>query len=89
MNNTQLKKFCDLYNDSDYEAFVFLQKNDLCTSEEQKTELEIVLLENQLIYDYNSEDINEDYYHNRKYNLLKSLGVTFNDMGEAICKEDN
>ena len=87
MTHEQLKELCKLYNQSDIDALQYIKENDQCLTIEQKKELEILLLENNLLFYYAGTDVDEDCYHDRKWKLLESLGVS-NDYGVAYIKED-
>ena len=86
MTPEQLKELCKLYNGSDIDALQYIKENNQGLTKEQKKELEILLLENDLLFYYNCTDVDEGCYHDRKWKLLESLGVS-NDCGDAYIKE--
>lgn len=83
-----LDGLCEEYNYSDSAGLKYIADNDLCTTDEQKTTLEILSLLNELIYVYGSEKHREIEYRARYTQLLKVLGVRLDKEGNAYVKKE-
>ena len=83
-----LEGLCEEYNYSDSAGLEYIAENDLCTTPEQKTALEVLGLLNELIFTHNSDKYNETDYRMRYTALLRSLGVSINKEGLAFIKEE-
>ena len=81
-----VEKICDLYNSSDLLAFEYILQADICNVNQTIELYELLDLNSKLFFESNCS-INETEYHNRKKNLLSSLGVTFVH-GDAIPSFD-
>ena len=82
-----LEGLCEEYNYSDSAGLEYIAENNLCTTPEQKTTLEVLGLLNELIFIHNSDKYNETEYRMRYTALLRSLGVSINKEGLAFIKE--
>lgn len=83
-----LDGLCEEYNYSDSAGLKYIADNDLCTTDEQKTTLEVLSLLNELIYVYGSEKHREIEYRARYTQLLKTLGVRLDKEGNAYVKKE-
>lgn len=82
-----LEGLCEEYNYSDSAGLEYIAENNLCTTPEQKTALEVLGLLNELIFTHNSDKYNETDYRMRYNALLRSLGISLNKEGLAFIKE--
>lgn len=85
---TGLDGLCEEYNYSDSAGLKYMADNNLCTTDEQKTTLEVLSLLNELIYVYGSEKHREVEYRARYTQLLKALGVRLDKEGNAYVKKE-
>jgi len=83
-----LDGLCEEYNYSDSAGLKYIADNNLCTTDEQKTTLEVLSLLNELIYVYGSEKHREIEYRARYTQLLKVLGVRLDKEGNAYVKKE-
>lgn len=83
MSNEQRIALCKIYNNSDIEAFDYM--NQFCNKEQLETLDRIVTLNNETAIgwgreDYTSEELDE--YYNKKWQLLNAFGID-NIYGDA------
>lgn len=84
---TGLAGLCEEYNASDYDGLTYIREQGLCTTPEQKNKLEKLLMLNDLLYTFNSENYSEANYREQYTQLLKELGVSLDKDGNAYVKE--
>lgn len=84
---TGLAGLCEEYNASDYDGLTYIRDQKLCTTPEQKNKLEKLLMLNDLLYTFNSENYSEASYRAQYTQLLKELGVSLDKDGNAYVKE--
>ena len=84
---TGLAGLCEEYNASDYDGLTYIRDQGLCTTPEQKNKLEKLLMLNDLLYTFNSENYSEASYRAQYTQLLKELGVSLDKDGNAYVKE--
>lgn len=79
---------CEAYNISDSAGLAYLKDTNMCVTEHQQTELEALVLLNELIFVHNSEICSMEDYRERYSGLLSEFGVVFDDKGYASVRPE-
>lgn len=81
------QKICDLYNTSDLDCLEYIKKNVRVTPS-MSTTIDILIMNNRLIFQYNDENYMEKEYRIKYKRILRMLGIHINRDDKAVPRKE-
>ena len=87
LSDEDKQKICDLYNKSDLECLEYLRDFAPITLT-IRAEIDVLIMYNRLIFQYNDENYMEKEYRIRYKRILRILGIHINHEDKAVLRKE-